>query len=312
MNLNIKWSDRRGMLLIEHIIEKLGCLQFIGDHTTTISECIKLDPNNVRNDVIFWCNDKNIDKLTNIHHGTIICSTLALTKSIDDRCNLIIVENPRLYFIYLLKLFFEKKPNRQGISKTATIHPTSTIGEHCFIGEHVVIEENCVIEEHCFIGHNTVIYPNTIIKRHTTIGCNNTIGSVGFGYEKNEQGDYILVPHIGNVIIEEYAEIGNNTCIDRAPLGATHIGKNVKIDNLVHIGHGAQIGNNALIIANSMIGGSAIIGQNVWVAPSSAIINNITIGDNAVIGLSAVVLKSVEANKVVVGNPAKELIRENK
>lgn len=295
------------MLLIEHILEKLGCIKFIGNLKTPITSLINLIETNTRADVIFWCNDKNIGVLPNIQQGTIICSKLALTQKIATECNLIIVENPRLYFSRVLKQFFDITPSRQGISKTAIIHPSSQIGEHCYIGDNVVIEENCVIGNHCSINHNTIIHFNTIIKSHVKIGCNNTIGGIGFGYEKNEVGEYELIPHIGNVYIEERVEIGNNTCIDRAALGSTVIGKNVKIDNLVHIGHGVQVGDNSLLIANSLIGGSTIIGENVWIAPSSTLINKIKIGNNAVVGLASTVLKSVKENTVVIGNPAREL-----
>ncbi len=90
---------------------------------------------------------------------------------------------------------------------------------------------------------------------------------------KNEEGKYSIIPHMGNVVIKNQVEIGNNTCIDRAVLGSTIINENVKIDNLVHISHGVSLGANSLIIANTMIAGSSIIGENVWVSPSSSILN---------------------------------------
>jgi UDP-3-O-[3-hydroxymyristoyl] glucosamine N-acyltransferase len=133
---------------------------------------------------------------------------------------------------------------------------------------------------------------------------------VGFGYEKDEDGHYQVIPHIGGVLIEENVEIGNNTCIDRAVLGNTILKKNCKIDNLVHIAHGVIVGENSLVIAHAMVGGSTVIGDNVWVAPNAALINKITIGDNATIGLGAVVVKNVGENDTVIGNPAKPMIKK--
>lgn len=130
---------------------------------------------------------------------------------------------------------------------------------------------------------------------------------MGFGYEKNEQGDYEVLPHIGNVIIKDNVEIGNNNCIDRAVLGSTILHKNVKVDNLVHIAHGVVIDENSLIIAHAMIGGSTEIGKNVWVSPGALIINKLKVEDNSLIGMGAVVVRKVDKNTVVAGNPAKYL-----
>jgi UDP-3-O-[3-hydroxymyristoyl] glucosamine N-acyltransferase len=295
------------MLLIKELIEKLGCLDFIGNSNAFISEIVQLSQINNRENVLSWCSDKNIEQLDTLHTGTIVCSSLALKKKLNPQCNYLIVENPRLYFGRLVEMFFYHPPIRRGISKTAVIHPTSIIGKGCYIGDHTVIEENCIIGDYCHVGHNNVLHYGTILKNNVTVGCNNTIGGFGYGYEKNEQGDYEPIPHIGNVVIEDNVEICNNSCIDRAAIGSTFIGKNVKISNLVHIGHGVTIGKNSLIIANAMIAGSAVIGENVWIAPSSSIINKISVGNNAIVGLSAVVIKSVENGAVVAGNPAKKL-----
>ena len=207
-------------------------------------------------------------------------------------------------------MFFIDKEIVYEIESTSYIHPSSSISSNVKIGHNVVIENNVVIEEFTIIGSNTVILKNTKIGKRVKIGCNNTIGGTGFGYEKNENNKYELIPHIGNVIIEDDVEIGNNTTIDKAVIGSTFIRKNSKVDNLVHIAHGVEIGENSLIIANSMIAGSVKIGKNVWVAPSVSILNKKTIKDNSVIGMGAVVLRDVENNEVIVGNPGK-LLKKN-
>lgn len=299
------------MLLIKHIIEQLDCREFIGNVNASVAEIIQIHQSNNREDIICWCSDKNLELIDTVNKGTIICSSSALERTISPHCNYIIVDNPRLYFSRVVQKFFYNPPVRQGISKTAVIHPSSEIGSNCYIGDHTVIEENCIIGDNCIIGHNNVLHYGTIIKNNVTIGCNNTIGGFGYGYEKNEQGEYEPVPHLGNVVIEAHVEICNNSCIDRAAIGSTRIKRNVKISNLVHIGHGAVVGENSLIIANAMIAGSAVIGENVWISPSASIINKTTVGDNAIVGLSAVVLKPVKENTVVVGNPAKELPSKN-
>jgi UDP-3-O-[3-hydroxymyristoyl] glucosamine N-acyltransferase LpxD len=168
-----------------------------------------------------------------------------------------------------------------------------------------VIEKDCTIGTRSKIGHNTVLLRGTQVGDDVIIGCNNTIGGTGFGYEKDDEGNYTIMPHLGNVVIHNKVEIGNNTCIDRAVIGSTIIGENVKIDNLVHIAHGVVIGKNSLIIANAMIGGSTVIGENCWVAPSASVINKGQVADNATVGMGAVVTKPVEKNSTVAGNPAR-------
>ena len=272
---------------------------------TLIKEMIQADANNERDDVVMWVSPKNINVLSNIKKGIIICPKVE-TSILQKDCNYIFTDNPRNAFRLVLNAFFAPKKEFR-ISKTAKIHPSVKRPNQAFIGENVVIESNCQLGENIVIGHNTVIHANTVVKNNVSIGCNCVVGSVGFGYEKDDTGAYVFIPHIGNVVLEENVEIGNCTVVDRAVMGSTILRKNVKVDNLVHIAHGVDIGENSLIIANAMVGGSTKIGKNVWVAPSSTLINKIDIGDNAVIGLGAVVVKSVQNDTVVVGNPARPL-----
>lgn len=143
-----------------------------------------------------------------------------------------------------------------------------------------------------------------------THGYSCIIGGPGFGYETDENGMPIRLPHLGNVVIGKNVELGSNVCIDRAVIGSTVIGDNVKIDNLVHIAHGAKIGKNTLIVAGSVIGGSCEIGENCFIGMNASIKNKVKIGNNVTIGAGAVVLKDVPDGETWVGNPARKL--ENK
>jgi len=264
-------------------------------------------------ETIGWCSDKNVEGLKELKEGVVLISEEAY-RNIAFLCEgLILVpqHNPRLSFSRILQEFF--------VTKTVfgTIASNVQVGDNVFIdmskvclGSNVVIESGCVIGQYVVIGANTVIKSNTIIEDNCSIGCNCTIGGVGFGYELNEQNQYELLPHIGNVYIENGVEIGNNVCIDRAVMGSTMLSENAKVDNLVHIAHGVQIGKNSLIIANAMIAGSVVIGDNVWVAPSSSIRQKLAIGNDSMVGLGAVVVKNVEPNSIVVGNPAKEFSKK--
>lgn len=296
------------MIKMTEILDKLEHLEFIGNKEAEINDVIQLDPANRRDDILCWSNDKNIEKFSKCKKGTIVCSSaLRQNGTISSGCNYIVVENPRLAFSQILSIFFMPTTPVAKVSEKATIHPSVKLGKNVFIGDHTVIEDNSVIGDNCFIGYNNVIHSKTIIGDNVKIGSNNTIGGIGFGYERSEDGNYVLLPHIGNVVIEKNVEIGNNTCIDRAVLGSTILGENVKIDNLVHVAHGVVVGKNSLLIANCMIGGSTVIGENVWIAPSASIINKAEVGNNALVGMGAVVVKQVLEKEVVAGNPAKVL-----
>ncbi len=298
---------------IQDIIDFIVPNQYIGKNNCSVNNIVPASAEIINDDDILWLSTKNIDSISNIHQGTIICSSFD-TSLIKADCNYIIVENPRQAFQKVLANFFVKK-KQPSITRSASIDVTAVIGNNIFIGANVVIEEDCVIGDNCSINHNTVIMEGTKIGNNVIIGCNNTIGGIGYGYEKNEQNEFELIPHIGNVVLEDDVEIGNNTCIDRAVLGSTILRKNVKVDNLVHIAHGVDIGENSMIIANAMVAGSVKIGKNTWVAPSVSILNQKKIGDNVTVGLSAVVLKDVEDGMTVMGNPAedfKEAIRKKR
>lgn len=293
-------------ILVSEIIKKFPVIEIIGDTTRAVRNVVRATDKAFRDDDIVWISDKNAELITSIQRGCVICSQLVSRNNTQDGCTYLIVNNPRLYFLNIVKHFFVV-PETPEISTHSVIHSSVKIGNNVTIRPGVVIERDCVIGNYTIIDSNTVVKKGTIIGDNVKIGANNTIGGEGFGYEKNESGQYEFIPHIGNVVIEDNVEIGNNTAIDRAVLGSTILRKNSKIDNLVHIAHGVEVGENTMVIANSMIAGSVSLGKNVWVAPSASVLNKLTIGDDSIIGMGAVVLKNVTTGQTVVGNPAKDL-----
>lgn len=291
---------------LQTVLEKLPVIEVQGTQKRTIRRITNFKESDFGDDTILWVSDSNLASLPAVTAGTVICSLKGKEMQRMAACTYLIVENPRLYFLNLVKNFFVEQ-EEPSISPRSVIHASVLIGERVAIGHGVVIEKHCKIGNNVSIDSNTVIKRGTIIGDNVIIGANNTIGGVGFGYEKNEGGAYEVLPHIGNVVIEDNVEIGNNTAIDRGVIGSTLIRRNVKIDNLVHIAHGVDLGENSLIIANSMIAGSTVIGKNVWVAPSASVLNKLVVGDDAVIGMGATVLKNVLPKQTVVGNPAKDL-----
>lgn len=292
------------MIPIDKILKSIAHIQYVGSHNASINKPIALNFDNEDDHAIMWCSDKYANNLDKLKRGTVICGRHEIGNL--QKCNYIFVSNPRLAFQELLTTFFNPK-KEYSIGASSKIHNSAILGKDIFIGENVIVEENCKIGDNVEIDHNTVIKANTEISRNVKIGANCTIGGIGFGYELNGEKKYVVIPHLGNVVIKEKVEIGNNTCIDRAVLGSTILEENVKVDNLVHIAHGVIIGKNSLIIANSMIAGSTQIGENVWVAPSASILNKKRIESNSYIGMGAVVVKDVDSHQVIVGNPGKPL-----
>jgi UDP-3-O-[3-hydroxymyristoyl] glucosamine N-acyltransferase len=192
--------------------------------------------------------------------------------------NLILVDNPRLAFSLLMTTFAPDYSNCLGIHPSCVIHPEAQLGKDIYIGPLVIIEKNAVIEDGVKllaqdfigtgvkIGAGTIIHPNVTILRDCVIGksviiySGAVIGSDGFGYVRDGT-QQLKIPQLGKVVVEDLVEIGANSCIDRATLGETHIGKGTKIDNLVHIGHNVKIGEDSLIIAQVGIAGSCKIGN---------------------------------------------------
>jgi UDP-3-O-[3-hydroxymyristoyl] glucosamine N-acyltransferase len=234
------------------------------------------------------------------------------------------VDAPEKAFASVLLNFFSPGFELKGIDKSCFVHETTTLGKNVALGKNVVIGANCklgdgvkifhntVIMDNVELGDNSIIFQNVSVREDCKLGKNviihagAVIGSDGFGYQKNEKGEYIKVPQIGNVILEDDVEIGANTTIDRAALGSTIIKKGVKIDNLVQIAHNVTIGNNTVMSAQSGVSGSVNIGSNVIVAGQVGIAGHLEITDNVVLMAQSGVPKTISKPGLYFGYPAKE------
>lgn len=292
------------MYTLKNIKESLGNeYKIIGDENAISFDNV-MPLNEATPNSLSWLSPVNLNPQSLIDRSNANVILCSLKQNFEKQSNkiLIQVKNPRLIFLRVLKKLFISKTEfgvhsscvidkEAIISKDVYIGPNTVIGK-CTIGQNVIIHGNCFLFDKVVIGDNVTIMPNT------------TIGGVGFGYEKNEEGEFELFPHLGGVIIENDVEIGSNTCIDRGTLGDTFIGRGTKIDNLVHISHNVKIGANSAIIAHAMIGGSTSIDENSWIAPCASVRDRISIGKNTTIGLGSVVVKNIPDNEIWFGNPA--------
>ncbi|KKM10726.1 hypothetical protein SY88_11530 [Clostridiales bacterium PH28_bin88] len=222
----------------------------------------------------------------------------------------IISDRPRLDFARVLQRFFS--PERPtGLAPTAVVAPTAKIGREVYIGNFTVIEDDVEIGDGTIIRDHVVIRKKCVIGKRCLIKSNTVIGEEGFGFEYDENGVPFRIPHIGRVVIGDNVEIGSLNVIARGTLEDTIIENSVKTDDHVFIAHNVRIGENSVVIAGAEISGSVRVGKNVWIAPQATIINKVEVGDYALVGIGAVVTKSVEPNMIVAGNPARVLRTRN-
>jgi UDP-3-O-[3-hydroxymyristoyl] glucosamine N-acyltransferase LpxD len=214
------------------------------------------------------------------------------------------------------------------IHPTAIIAPTVRLGEGVQIGPYCVIEDQaqigrntviyagCYIGPQCEIGENCVLFPKVTLYEWTQIGDRTRIhagcslGADGFGYAPKRSGSQPVghqkIYHIGRVIIESDVEIGANCTVDRGTFGDTRIGKNAKLDNLVHVGHNARIEEGAVICGGTCLAGNAVLGKYVYVGGLSGITNHVHVGDGAKVGAMSLITGDVPPEGTAVGNPQRE------
>ena len=179
------------------------------------------------------------------------------------------------------------------IGRGVKIFPQAYIGDNVVIGDNSIIKPGVKIYHNCRIGKRCIIHGGAVI------------GADGFGFAPvNDK--YNKIPQIGNVELDDDVEIGANTCIDRATMGSTRIGKGVKLDNLIQVAHNVEIGENTVMAAQVGIAGSTKIGARCMVAGQVGFAGHITVGDDNQIGAQSGIPNSVGSGLRLMGYPAIE------
>lgn len=236
---------------------------------------------------------------------------------------LIRVQNAYESFASLLRLYEQSKPKKKGISKMAVIAESASLGEELYVGDFTVVSENVelgkgvqlypqvYVGDNVSIGEGSIIHPGVKIYEgcrigaHCVIHAGAIIGGDGFGFAPNQDNNYEKVPQMGKVIIEDHVDIGANTTIDRATMGATVLKKGVKLDNLIMIGHNVEVGENTVMAAQTGISGSTKIGKNCMFGGQVGLIGHIAIANGVKIAAQSGIPKSIrEEGAVVQGAPA--------
>jgi UDP-3-O-[3-hydroxymyristoyl] glucosamine N-acyltransferase len=228
--------------------------------------------------------------------------------------------NPYKAYALAAALFYPAEPALSYRAATAAVDPSAKIGDNVFIGHYAVIGKNVDIGTGSRIGDHTVIGDGVVIGQSCDIAPHVTIshaiigdrvrihpgarlGSPGFGFAMDAAG-FVSVPQLGRVIVEDDADIGANTAIDRGAGPDTVIGRGTRIDNLVQIAHNVKIGRQSIIVAQSGIAGSSELGDFVITGGQSGIAGHLKIGKGAKIAAQAGILQDLPAGAEVMGTPA--------
>jgi UDP-3-O-[3-hydroxymyristoyl] glucosamine N-acyltransferase len=175
----------------------------------------------------------------------------------------------------------------------SVLHPGSHVGAGAVVGHDCVLMANAVVCDGCELGDRVVLNPGAVV------------GAEGFGFAPTPTG-HVKIPQVGRAVVESDVELGAHSCVDRAALGETRVGRGTKTDNLVQIGHAAKVGEHALLVAYAAIAGSTELGRFVTLAAKALVLGHLRIGDGAQVGAGSMVTGDLEAGARASGSPAFE------
>lgn len=294
--------------------------EILGDPNVEVSKLSKIEEG-VEGALTFLANPKYTSHIYSTKASIVIVNRSFISEK-EVSSTLIKVDDAYKSFSKLLEYYNQVKLNKYGIEQPVVFPETTVMGKDIYlgafsyIGDNVVIGDNVKIYPNCYIGDNvtigdntilfsgTKIYADCIIGKHCVLNSGVIIGADGFGFAPNEKGEYTKIPQIGNVILEDYVDIGAATTIDRATLGSTIIRRGVKLDNQIQIAHNVEIGKNTVIAAQTGIAGSTKIGENCQIGGQVGFAGHITIGNNVKIQAQSGIGRNVKDNEVLQGSPA--------
>jgi len=242
----------------------------------------------------------------------------------EAKCPVLLSLAPAFDFSRVLEIFFPPYRPPHEIHRTAIIADDArvgadaSVGAYCVIGSGVSIGRNAVIHPHVVIypqvriGDDFTCHSHVSIREGVRIGNRVTIlngaviGADGFGYIEHD-GKLVKIPQVGGVTLEDDVEIGANTTVDRATMGATVIGRSVKLDNLIQVGHNCEIGTSTRMAAQSGLAGSVKIGEWCQFGGQSGFADHVKVGDRSRVIAQAGVHNDLAKEALVGGAPAIDL-----
>jgi UDP-3-O-[3-hydroxymyristoyl] glucosamine N-acyltransferase len=218
----------------------------------------------------------------------------------------IVSDNPRKDFYLVVNEFFTKR-------EAHDIHPTAAIRDGAEIGINVNIGRNTFVDDGVKIGNNTYIGSNVVLSGKILLGNDCVvkdgaiIGADGYAFLREDDSRFIYMPQFGLIDISEEVWIGANATIERPFFGATKIGRNVKVDDLVHLGQSVKIGQGSRITAGAVLADNVSVGRDCFLGINCSVREGIIIGDGTVVGMGGVVTSDLAAGCTYAGVPARPL-----
>ena len=267
--------------------------EIVGDENATVHTFAKIEEG-IPGAISFLSNPKYTSYIYETQASIVLVNKDFVPEK-EIKATLIKVDNAYESLAKLLNLYEQSKPKRVGID------PLAFVAETAKIGKDVYIAPFACIGEYAEVGDNTMIHP------HATVGSGAKVGSNCILYANTTPEGYEKIPQIGIVILEDNVEIGANTCVDRATMGATIVHKGVKLDNLIQVAHNDEIGANTVMAAQVGIAGSTKIGEWCMFGGQVGIAGHIHIGNKVNLGAQSGVPSNIKDGSQLIGTPPMEL-----
>ena len=294
----------------------------VGDENATVHTFAKIEEG-IPGAISFLSNPKYTSYIYDTQ-SSIVLVNKDFEPEREVKATLIKVDNAYESLAKLMTLYEQSHPKRTGIDPLAYVAPTAKIGENVYlapfacVGDNAEIGDNTELHPHATVGRNAkvgnncILYTNSNVYHDCIVGNNcilhsgSVIGADGFGFAPTPNG-YDKIPQIGIAILEDDVEIGANTCVDRATMGATIIRKGVKLDNLIQVAHNVEIGSNTVIASQTGIAGSTKVGEWCMFGGQVGIAGHIKIGDKVNLGAQSGVPGSIKSGQSLIGTPPIEM-----
>ena len=294
----------------------------VGDENATVHTFAKIEEG-IPGAISFLSNPKYTSYIYDTQ-SSIVLVNKDFEPEREIKATLIKVDNAYESLAKLMTLYEQSHPKRTGIDPLAYVAPTAKIGENVYlapfacVGDHAEVGDNTELHPHATVGRNAkvgkncILYTNSNVYHDCIVGDNcilhsgSVIGADGFGFAPTPNG-YDKIPQIGIAILEDDVEIGANTCVDRATMGATIIRKGVKLDNLIQVAHNVEIGSNTVIASQTGIAGSTKVGEWCMFGGQVGIAGHIKIGDKVNLGAQSGVPGNIKSGQSLIGTPPIEM-----
>ena len=235
----------------------------------------------------------------------------------------LVAHSASLAFTQIVRAFFPDAPPEPArhpsayIDPSAEVDPTARVdalayvGPRARVGPRTHLSPQSLVDAGARIGADGRVGPGAKVLRGCVLGdrvivqAGCVLGGDGFGFAFDPaQGQHLKTPQVGAVVIEDDVEIGANSCIDRAALGETRIGRGTKIDNLVQVGHNVTVGPLSILCGQVGLAGSCHIGAGAVLGGQVGVANHLHVGEGARLAAQSGVAADVPPKETWAGSPA--------